>query len=70
MPDVHIDSTTVTAPGPYWHDEFDVVHVVREINPNYTMCHKWVRVLVLHNMQIEGYIDATPNCLLCMVIER
>jgi len=67
---VRIAATTVKAPGPYWHDEFGIVHLVRVANPNYTMCHRFTVVTVMESGQITGYTDATPNCLLCVVIIR
>jgi hypothetical protein len=70
VPHVHITATTVMAPGPYWRDEYDIVHLVREVNPNYTMCHRYVSVRIIHGVDVQVYTDATPNCILCMVIER
>ena len=70
VPNLRIYSTDVKHPTQFWHDEYDVVHLVRTINPNYTMCHKMTVVVVVHKVKVTGYTDDTPNCLLCMVIER
>lgn len=70
VPNVRIDVTTVRAPGPYWHDEFGLVHAMQPTKPNHTMCHKMTCVIMLHDWQIEGYTEETPTCLLCVVIER
>ncbi len=67
---VHIHSTTVKHETRFWHDAWPVVHIVRESNTAYTMCHRWISVLVENGVQRLGYTDAAPNCLLCLVIER
>lgn len=62
MPEMRVHVATVKLSTEQWHDEFNVVHVMRSLNASYTMCHKWVR--------IKGYTEDAPNCLLCITIER
>jgi hypothetical protein len=67
---VRTETTEVKTSTGFWHDEYDVVHVVRPDNGNYAMCHRWIRVRIIHNIQVQGYSDGPPTCFACLTIQR
>ncbi len=50
----------------YWFDEWGIIHIIREHNTGYTMCHRWIPMV----MSVTGYTEKAPNCLWCLTIER